>query len=206
MLSIFKQMEDAHYDQFIATFESEDDLVDFLQKMFITFRGSLFSKSVFAKEWFDMIMLQVGARKDSLLQQKSLICFLLTFLFFVFCFVSEHDYAAGDDAVRRHHSHSLPQSVSAAVVEQFLSVRRGILHAGVVAAGTVFGEQTETHPETLRWYEAEDGSWSQNHVVSIMDDQRGEHSSLQSKESRKRESLWKNVKRKPKNVKRNQKM
>ena len=65
MLSIFKQMEDAHYDQFIATFEFDDDLVDFLQKMFITFRGSLFSKSVFAKEWFDMIMLQVGAREDS---------------------------------------------------------------------------------------------------------------------------------------------
>lgn len=59
-------MTEIHYEQLIATFDipgepwsetSNKDLLDLLQEIFVAFR-SLFSKSMFAKEWADMIMLQ----------------------------------------------------------------------------------------------------------------------------------------------------
>ncbi|OQV18060.1 Dedicator of cytokinesis protein 1 [Hypsibius exemplaris] len=73
MLSIFRQMTDIHYEQFIATFESDVDLVDFLQEIFISFKGSLFSKSVFPKEWSDMIMLQNTIMLQALTQFSRII-------------------------------------------------------------------------------------------------------------------------------------
>lgn len=58
MLTIFRQMTEAHYNAFLATFETDMCLLDFLQKIFVAFRGGLFSKSVFKDEWSDMIMMK----------------------------------------------------------------------------------------------------------------------------------------------------
>ncbi|XP_055336852.1 LOW QUALITY PROTEIN: dedicator of cytokinesis protein 1-like [Paramacrobiotus metropolitanus] len=71
LLSIFRQMSDAHYTQLIASIDalaaapgggagdSPDShlLEEFLQEIFLPFR-SLFSKGMFPRLWTDMIMLQ----------------------------------------------------------------------------------------------------------------------------------------------------
>ncbi|XP_014208352.1 dedicator of cytokinesis protein 1 isoform X2 [Copidosoma floridanum] len=57
MLSIFRQMTHQHYQIYIQHFGTEFDLLDFLMEILMVFKD-LVSRSVFAHDWCEMIMLQ----------------------------------------------------------------------------------------------------------------------------------------------------
>ncbi|XP_070539835.1 dedicator of cytokinesis protein 1-like isoform X2 [Ptychodera flava] len=57
MIGLLRQMNEYHYQEYIANFHNRTDLVDFLMEIFMVFRD-LVSKNVFPKDWSVMIMLQ----------------------------------------------------------------------------------------------------------------------------------------------------
>ncbi|XP_066581822.1 dedicator of cytokinesis protein 1 isoform X2 [Prorops nasuta] len=57
MLSIFRQMTRHHYEVYINHFGTRFDLLDFLMEILLVFKD-LVSRSVFPKDWCEMIMLQ----------------------------------------------------------------------------------------------------------------------------------------------------
>ncbi|XP_067326775.1 dedicator of cytokinesis protein 5 isoform X1 [Anolis sagrei] len=57
MMAILKQMDDAHYNHYISTFKTRQDLIDFLMETFIMFKD-LIGKNVYASDWMVMNMMQ----------------------------------------------------------------------------------------------------------------------------------------------------
>ncbi|CAB0042097.1 unnamed protein product [Trichogramma brassicae] len=57
MLSIFRQMNQQHYEIYIQHFGTQYDLLDFLMEVLMVFKD-LVSRNVFPSDWCDMIMLQ----------------------------------------------------------------------------------------------------------------------------------------------------
>ncbi|XP_076678471.1 dedicator of cytokinesis protein myoblast city isoform X2 [Andrena cerasifolii] len=57
MLAIFRQMTQHHYEIYINHFGTKFDLLDFLMEILLVFKD-LVSRSVFASDWCEMIMLQ----------------------------------------------------------------------------------------------------------------------------------------------------
>lgn len=57
MISMLRQMEATHYEKYINCFNSSKDLLDFLIEILMVFTD-LVSKTVFPKDWNEMIMLQ----------------------------------------------------------------------------------------------------------------------------------------------------
>ncbi|XP_029459966.1 dedicator of cytokinesis protein 5 isoform X2 [Rhinatrema bivittatum] len=57
MTAILRQMNDSHYNHYINTFKTRQDIMDFLMETFILFKD-LIGKSVYANDWMVMIMMQ----------------------------------------------------------------------------------------------------------------------------------------------------
>ncbi|XP_048369537.1 dedicator of cytokinesis protein 5 isoform X1 [Sphaerodactylus townsendi] len=57
MTAILRQMEDSHYNHYISTFKTRQDLIDFLMETFIMFKD-LIGKNVYASDWMVMTMMQ----------------------------------------------------------------------------------------------------------------------------------------------------
>ncbi|NP_001103482.1 dedicator of cytokinesis protein 5 [Danio rerio] len=57
MTAILKQMEDAHYAQYINTFKTRQDVIDFLMETFIMFKNLM--GNVFPPDWMIMNLLQM---------------------------------------------------------------------------------------------------------------------------------------------------
>ncbi|XP_053574091.1 dedicator of cytokinesis protein 5 [Bombina bombina] len=57
MIAVLRQMEDYHYDYYISTFKTRQDIIDFLMETFIMFKD-LIGKRVFPKDWMLMTMTQ----------------------------------------------------------------------------------------------------------------------------------------------------
>ncbi|XP_058526020.1 dedicator of cytokinesis protein 5 [Ochotona princeps] len=57
MIAILRQMEDSHYNHYISTFKTRQDIIDFLMETFIMFKD-LIGKNVYAKDWMVMNMTQ----------------------------------------------------------------------------------------------------------------------------------------------------
>ncbi|XP_076849032.1 dedicator of cytokinesis protein 5 isoform X2 [Brachyhypopomus gauderio] len=57
MIAILKQMEDEHYDHYISTFKTRQDIIDFLMETFIMFKD--FMGNVFPSDWIIMNLLQM---------------------------------------------------------------------------------------------------------------------------------------------------
>ncbi|XP_051950003.1 dedicator of cytokinesis protein 5-like [Xyrauchen texanus] len=57
MTAILKQMEDAHYAQYISTFKTRQDIIDFLMETFIMFKNLM--GNVFPSDWMIMNLLQM---------------------------------------------------------------------------------------------------------------------------------------------------
>ncbi|XP_072385409.1 dedicator of cytokinesis protein 2 isoform X1 [Diabrotica undecimpunctata] len=57
MIDIFRQMTSDHYNNYINSFSTSFDILDFLMEILVVFK-ELVSNSVFPKDWCDMIMLQ----------------------------------------------------------------------------------------------------------------------------------------------------
>uniref|UniRef100_A0A8D0E8M0 Dedicator of cytokinesis 5 n=1 Tax=Salvator merianae TaxID=96440 RepID=A0A8D0E8M0_SALMN len=57
MMAILKQMDDSHYNHYINTFKTRQDLIDFLMETFIMFKD-LIGKNVYANDWMVMNMMQ----------------------------------------------------------------------------------------------------------------------------------------------------
>ncbi|XP_078449223.1 dedicator of cytokinesis protein 1-like isoform X1 [Lampetra planeri] len=57
MTALLRQMEDGHYQHYINTFQSRQDLVDFLMETFIMFKD-LIGKNVYLSDWVIMHMMQ----------------------------------------------------------------------------------------------------------------------------------------------------
>ncbi|XP_058798317.1 dedicator of cytokinesis protein 1 isoform X2 [Phymastichus coffea] len=57
MLSIFRQMNQQHYEIYIQHFGTQFDLLDFIMEILMVFKD-LVSRSVFSNDWCEMIMLQ----------------------------------------------------------------------------------------------------------------------------------------------------
>ncbi|XP_026124948.1 dedicator of cytokinesis protein 5-like [Carassius auratus] len=57
MTAILKQMEDAHYAQYISTFKTRQDIIDFLMETFIMFKNLM--GNVFAPDWMIMNLHQM---------------------------------------------------------------------------------------------------------------------------------------------------
>lgn len=57
MTAILKQMEDAHYEQYISTFKTRQDIIDFLMETFIMFKNLM--GNVFPPDWMIMNLLQM---------------------------------------------------------------------------------------------------------------------------------------------------
>ncbi|XP_054853310.1 dedicator of cytokinesis protein 5 isoform X1 [Eublepharis macularius] len=57
MTAILRQMEDSHYNHYISTFKTRQDLIDFLMETFIMFRD-LIGKNVYPNDWMVMNMMQ----------------------------------------------------------------------------------------------------------------------------------------------------
>nr|XP_020668233.1 dedicator of cytokinesis protein 5 [Pogona vitticeps] len=57
MTAILRQMEDSHYNHYINTFKTRQDLIDFLMETFIMFKD-LIGKNVYASDWMVMNMMQ----------------------------------------------------------------------------------------------------------------------------------------------------
>ncbi|XP_047404390.1 dedicator of cytokinesis protein 5 [Sciurus carolinensis] len=57
MIAILRQMDDTHYNHYISTFKTRQDIIDFLMETFIMFKD-LIGKNVYAKDWMVMNMTQ----------------------------------------------------------------------------------------------------------------------------------------------------
>ncbi|PIO39989.1 hypothetical protein AB205_0033050 [Aquarana catesbeiana] len=57
MTTVLRQMEDYHYDHYISTFRTRQDIIDFLMETFIMFKD-LIGKRVFPRDWMLMTMTQ----------------------------------------------------------------------------------------------------------------------------------------------------
>ncbi|XP_078522728.1 dedicator of cytokinesis protein 5 [Lissotriton helveticus] len=57
MTAILRQMDDFHYNHYINTFKTRQDLIDFLMETFIMFKD-LIEKNVYASDWMVMTMTQ----------------------------------------------------------------------------------------------------------------------------------------------------
>ncbi|KAK2513113.1 Dock5 [Columba guinea] len=57
MTAILRQMEDFHYNHYINTFKTRQDIIDFLMETFIMFKD-LIGKNVYASDWMVMNMMQ----------------------------------------------------------------------------------------------------------------------------------------------------
>lgn len=57
MIDIFRQMNDFHFKSYMGHFVTETDLTDFLMEILLVFKD-LVRKTVYPKDWCDMIMLQ----------------------------------------------------------------------------------------------------------------------------------------------------
>uniref|UniRef100_A0A8D2LIC4 Dedicator of cytokinesis 5 n=1 Tax=Varanus komodoensis TaxID=61221 RepID=A0A8D2LIC4_VARKO len=57
MMAILRQMDDSHYNHYISTFKTRQDLIDFLMETFIMFKD-LIGKNVYAGDWMVMNMMQ----------------------------------------------------------------------------------------------------------------------------------------------------
>ncbi|KAJ7305167.1 hypothetical protein JRQ81_011072, partial [Phrynocephalus forsythii] len=57
MTAILRQMEDTHYNHYINTFKTRQDLIDFLMETFIMFKD-LIGKNVYPSDWMVMNMMQ----------------------------------------------------------------------------------------------------------------------------------------------------
>ncbi|XP_026884955.2 dedicator of cytokinesis protein 5 isoform X1 [Electrophorus electricus] len=57
MTAILKQMEDDHYDYYISTFKTRQDIIDFLMETFIMFKDLM--GNVFPSDWIIMNLLQM---------------------------------------------------------------------------------------------------------------------------------------------------
>ncbi|OXB74830.1 UNVERIFIED_CONTAM: hypothetical protein H355_000090 [Colinus virginianus] len=63
MTAILRQMDDTHYDHYISTFKTRQDIIDFLMETFIMFKD-LIGKNVYASDWMVMNMMQSSLEKD----------------------------------------------------------------------------------------------------------------------------------------------
>uniref|UniRef100_A0A8B9MYA0 Dedicator of cytokinesis 5 n=1 Tax=Accipiter nisus TaxID=211598 RepID=A0A8B9MYA0_9AVES len=57
MTAILRQMDDFHYNHYINTFKTRQDIIDFLMETFIMFKD-LIGKNVYATDWMVMNMMQ----------------------------------------------------------------------------------------------------------------------------------------------------
>ncbi|KAE8619097.1 hypothetical protein XENTR_v10009604 [Xenopus tropicalis] len=57
MTALLRQMDDYHYDYYISTFRTRQDIIDFLMETFILFKD-LIGKRVYPKDWMLMTMTQ----------------------------------------------------------------------------------------------------------------------------------------------------
>ncbi|XP_036606025.1 dedicator of cytokinesis protein 5 [Trichosurus vulpecula] len=57
MTAILRQMDDFHYNHYISTFKTRQDIIDFLMETFIMFKD-LIGKNVYAPDWMVMNMMQ----------------------------------------------------------------------------------------------------------------------------------------------------
>ncbi|XP_075063292.1 dedicator of cytokinesis protein 5 [Mixophyes fleayi] len=57
MTAVLRKMEDYHYDHYIGTFKTRQDIIDFLMESFIMFKD-LIGKQVFPRDWMLMTMTQ----------------------------------------------------------------------------------------------------------------------------------------------------
>uniref|UniRef100_A0A669Q9I2 Dedicator of cytokinesis 5 n=1 Tax=Phasianus colchicus TaxID=9054 RepID=A0A669Q9I2_PHACC len=57
MTAILRQMDDYHYNHYINTFKTRQDIIDFLMETFIMFKD-LIGKNVYASDWMVMNMMQ----------------------------------------------------------------------------------------------------------------------------------------------------
>uniref|UniRef100_K7FID4 Dedicator of cytokinesis 5 n=1 Tax=Pelodiscus sinensis TaxID=13735 RepID=K7FID4_PELSI len=57
MTAILRQMDDFHYNHYISTFKTRQDIIDFLMETFIMFKD-LIGKNVYASDWMVMNMMQ----------------------------------------------------------------------------------------------------------------------------------------------------
>uniref|UniRef100_A0A452I582 C2 DOCK-type domain-containing protein n=1 Tax=Gopherus agassizii TaxID=38772 RepID=A0A452I582_9SAUR len=57
MTAILRQMDDFHYNHYISTFKTRQDIIDFLMETFIMFKD-LIGKNVYANDWMVMNMMQ----------------------------------------------------------------------------------------------------------------------------------------------------
>ncbi|XP_014661425.1 PREDICTED: dedicator of cytokinesis protein 1-like [Priapulus caudatus] len=57
LVSLLRQMDEYHYNQYITHFRTTTDLLDFLMEILLVFRD-LVSKNVYAGDWNEMILLQ----------------------------------------------------------------------------------------------------------------------------------------------------
>ncbi|POI34843.1 hypothetical protein CIB84_001403, partial [Bambusicola thoracicus] len=57
MTAILRQMNDYHYNHYISTFKTRQDIIDFLMETFIMFKD-LIGKNVYASDWMVMNMMQ----------------------------------------------------------------------------------------------------------------------------------------------------
>uniref|UniRef100_A0A5F8H144 Dedicator of cytokinesis 5 n=1 Tax=Monodelphis domestica TaxID=13616 RepID=A0A5F8H144_MONDO len=57
MTAILRQMEDFHYNHYISTFKTRQDIIDFLMETFIMFKD-LIGKNVYPPDWMVMNMMQ----------------------------------------------------------------------------------------------------------------------------------------------------
>ncbi|KAM3924321.1 dedicator of cytokinesis protein 5 [Leptodactylus fuscus] len=57
MTAVLRQMEDYHYDHYVSTFKTRQDIIDFLMETFIMFKD-LIGKRVFPRDWMLMTMTQ----------------------------------------------------------------------------------------------------------------------------------------------------
>uniref|UniRef100_A0A663MEE6 Dedicator of cytokinesis 5 n=1 Tax=Athene cunicularia TaxID=194338 RepID=A0A663MEE6_ATHCN len=57
MTAILRQMDDSHYNHYINTFKTRQDIIDFLMETFIMFKD-LIGKNVYAADWMVMNMMQ----------------------------------------------------------------------------------------------------------------------------------------------------
>lgn len=57
MISLLRQMTEAHYQEYINSFVTPFDLLDFMMEILMVFRD-LVGRSVYPGDWLEMIMLQ----------------------------------------------------------------------------------------------------------------------------------------------------
>uniref|UniRef100_A0A8C8SEJ3 Dedicator of cytokinesis 5 n=1 Tax=Pelusios castaneus TaxID=367368 RepID=A0A8C8SEJ3_9SAUR len=57
MTAILRQMDDFHYNHYISTFKTRQDIIDFLMETFIMFKD-LIGKNIYASDWMVMNMMQ----------------------------------------------------------------------------------------------------------------------------------------------------